>query len=1223
MESTAPNPGLGEPVGSGAKEIRRVEQEGGRTLGALLEQQPWVSWWLLIIILLVGAVLRFTGIDWDEGQHLHPDERYLTMVTDSLRWPESLAQYFDTATNPLNPYSHGYGSYVYGLSPVVAAKGLGAISGYTGYGEVYLAGRAMSGIMDLLCVLLVFLIGRRLYDARAGLLGALFMSLSVLSVQHSHFFTVDSSTTLYVTLALYFAVRVAQGERWGSILGLGIAFGLAVSAKISVLSFLGVIGLACLLRVIRAWRTGPHDDRTTLLDWRRRISRYSLSFRIEAGSDSLAATEVDRLLLRAVGALASIMVVAVIAFLVFRVVQPQAFTGPGFFDLRVNEQWWRDMISIRRLVSGETDYPPSHQWTDRSAVWYPLKNLVLWGLGLPLGIAVWVSWALMGYEMLRGRWAHLLPWAWMTFTFFYQSVQFVKTVRYMLPIYPTMALVAGYGCIRLLDLARHRWGIAGMARPRRWPLVVARIAVACVILGTTGWAVAFTSIYRQPLTRVTASRWIYENIPAGSSITFEYWDDPVPLNLDGHDASREYRQVRMDLYWEDVPEKREALYEWLEQVDYIILSSNRLYGSIPRLPLRYPMTTRYYEALFSGELGFDELVTFTSRPTLLGVEIVDDNADETFTVYDHPKVIILKKSHDFDMEAVRAMFDGYDLERVVRASPVRADKAPNGLMLGEADWAIQQYGGTWSEMFNVQDLANEHPTVAWLLSILFLGIVTFPIVFVVFRPLCDRGYVLGKTLGLVLLTCIVWLAASLKLLPYTRLTIMGALLGLTVVSAILAWTQRHALRRYLGKRWRLILVNELLFLAFFGAFWLIRWANPDLWHPVTGGEKPMDLAYLNATIKSTYFPPYDPWFAGGYINYYYLGYVMVATVTKLTAIVPTVAYNLALPTLFALTAVGASSVVTGLVPSWNDEHRWWPRALRFGLAGACLVAVVGNLGEVRLLVGGLRDLGAGAGASAAMPGLRRIAELWEGLRQALFGGASLPFRPEWWYWNATRIMGNGEINEFPFFSFLYGDLHAHVMALPVTILALGFCVALLRGDGQSGRVEAIGKSLWETVCSAFRSLTPSLLLRLGLGALVVGFLWCANTWDYPTYLGLSLVAIGIGVYQERQRLDIDSSGRIMPTMVRLTRRWSHGMESRPAWASIWRFTDCPCSYWPRIFWSRYLAALRAIVGGVLRLEGGAEVFSGDSTPCWKTWGGLPWSCSGACGCGRSWTAPGG
>ena len=178
------------------------------------------------------------------------------------------------------------------------------------------------------------------------------------------------------------------------------------------------------------------------------------------------------------------------------------------------------------------------------------------------------------------------------------------------------------------------------------------------------------------MTRVAASRWIYQNLPSGSAITFELWDDPVPLNIDGHNASIEYNHIKMDNYWEDIPEKRDQLFAEIEQAQYIALTSNRLYGSIPRLPTRYPMTTRYYEALFSGELGFDKLIEFTSRPRLFGIEINDDNSDESFTVYDHPKVTIFVKRPDFSMDNVRAILGGYDLDRIVRVMPKQVTFRP-------------------------------------------------------------------------------------------------------------------------------------------------------------------------------------------------------------------------------------------------------------------------------------------------------------------------------------------------------------------------------------------------------------------------------------------------------------------------------------------------------------------------------------------------------------------
>jgi hypothetical protein len=85
----------------------------------------------------------------------------------------------------------------------------------------------------------------------------------------------------------------------------------------------------------------------------------------------------------------------------------------------------------------------------------------------------------------------------------------------------------------------------------------------------------------------------------------------------------------------------------------------------------------------------------------------------------------------------------------------------------------------------------------------------------------------------------------------------------------------------------------------------IRWGNPDLWHPYKGGEKPMVFSFLNAILKSTSFPPYNPWLAGYYLNYYYYGFVVVSLPIKLLGLVPAFAYNLVLPTLFSMTGLNA------------------------------------------------------------------------------------------------------------------------------------------------------------------------------------------------------------------------------------------------------------------------------------------------------------------------------
>ena len=188
----------------------------------------------------------------------------------------------------------------------------------------------------------------------------------------------------------------------------------------------------------------------------------------------------------------------------------------------------------------------------------------------------------------------------------------------------------------------------------------------------------------------------------------------------------------------------------------------------------------------------------------------------------------------------------------------------------------------------------------------------------------------------------------------------------------------------------------------------------------------MDLAYLTAVTKTTHFPPHDPWFAGGQMNYYYLGFVLVAVLVKLTSIVPYIAYNLAVPTLFAFVGAAAFTVVLGLVGG-DGRRRRRPGVLGAALLGMLFVAVVGNLGEIRVLADRIEG---------AVPN-------------------------DWWFWNASRLIHHppgepGPINEFPAFTYLFADLHAHAMALPYTVLLLALLVAFLRrGREQEATAGAV------------------------------------------------------------------------------------------------------------------------------------------------------------------------
>lgn len=394
--------------------------------------------------------------------------------------------------------------------------------------------------------------------------------------------------------------------------------------------------------------------------------------------------------------------------------------------------------------------------------------------------------------------------------------------------------------------------------------------------------------------------------------------------------------------------------------------------------------------------------------------------------------------------------------------------------LDRAESATQVSGGTWSELFDPGSLANRAPVVFWAAALVLLGVIALPYVWLAAARLPDRGYALTRPIGLLLVAWIVWLLASTGVATFSQTTIWIAI-GVVGAGALgIAMAHRRELGAWLVETRRLLLVEEAVFWVLFGTATFVRWSNPDLWHPTLGGEKPMDFAFLNAVVKSTEFPPYDPWFAGGAMNYYYFGFVLVAVLVKLTAIVPAVAYNLAIPTFLAFLGAGACGVAVALVSGGERTRK--PVAgrgvLLAGVLAALLVAVVGNLGELRVLADRV---------SGAVP-------------------------LDWWYWNPSRVIGHpdtepGPITEFPAFTYLYADLHAHAMALPFTVVTLGLALAFV---GASDRARG------------------GALVRIVLLGLAVGALWPLNTWDFPTYaflvLAVFLVAAARGPRPWRETL---------------------------------------------------------------------------------------------------------
>lgn len=570
---------------------------------------------ILVAIIALAAVFRLTGIHWDSKSHLHPDERFLTMVATEITLPNSLQSYLDTRTSPANPHNKKFSFYVYGTYPMHIAKFVATVSHQHTYDGITVVGRILSTAVDLVTLLLVFLIASHLSKRQSvGLLAAFCYAISVLPIQLSHFFTVDPYITLFTTMVLWQIIRGRMGFL------LGVTAGLAISAKVSGALILPVIGIGyCML-----W---PWNGQSKTI-WKTR----------------------KELVIKALFFLLGL-------FLTLRLAYPYLFVGFSVNPLILAN--WKQLASFNEPT---TSFPPGLQWVSVLPT-QPTLDLLVWGFGIPLTVfAVTTLIRLLQIAIKKRTLPEATPLIlWIVLVLGYQSLQFAKPMRYFWPIYPSLAVLSGLGL---------SYGYTFLTKNTRHKFI--RYAVFFIITTILLiWPISYLSIYTKPHTRIRASAWMYQHIPEGQTIAWEHWDDPLPFPMEGFPAPSIYKQIQLPSFDPDDTDKSEKIMAVVRESDYIVLSSNRAYGALLKSKERFPFMADFYTRLFSGDLGFELAAQFTSRPTTPfpwtniclyvpgfgygaasrmleecdegGISFIDDYADETFTVYDHPKVLIFKK----------------------------------------------------------------------------------------------------------------------------------------------------------------------------------------------------------------------------------------------------------------------------------------------------------------------------------------------------------------------------------------------------------------------------------------------------------------------------------------------------------------------------------------------------------------------------------------------------
>ena len=1014
----------------------------------------WLTRRTLLILLpfvIAGLALglRLQGIDWDGESHYHPDERSIYMRADQMYrtltnapgWElganddfpldtagiPSIRTFFDKDTSPLNPHWFPIGTIIIYILVAVRALLLEPFMDRVSLNDLASAGRTLAAIVDTGSVLMLYFLGRRLFDRRVGLLASALGAFTVINIQLTHFYRPESFVILLALASFWWMLNVLEHGRRRDHILLGLMVGLSFAFRAS--------GAPLLFPVFATYG---------ILVWR---SRQAWP---ERGRMAAVAAVAPRALLA-----------GAVSFVTFAVLQPYALLDATKF---FGDLGWEAGIA---QTAGKVAYTVQYVGTPRNGL-YEIRQSAVWALGLPLGIVAWTGLAIsVGVAFFRQRTGELLLLAWVVPLFLIIAMFEVKFLRYIAPVLPVMVLLGSRWLVAGYDWAKGRGG-----------LLLPRLAVgviAFVLVSTAWYALAFVGMYDKDHPGIQASTWMNANAdPRDVVLTDNHWDE-------GFANLGRFRVAQLPMYEGDTFVKVSRISGQLAGADYIMAYSNRPWGSIVRLPERYPYSSNYYNALFAGELGYELVQGFERYPSFAGVTFQHDPftragiakpssipgvdvdglaldlgwADENVVNYDHPLVLVWENTGQLEASKIQQIMLGGD-------APL-----PERAMLSPAAVAEQRAGGTWASIFNEGGLNRLAPWLVWLLAIEFIFLATLPLAVRTLRWLPDRGVVLARPLGLLLVSWIVWMGASTGIWSFSRASVAASVLIVGAISSVLFWRNRAVMIAHARRHWRYLVGVEVLFLVAFFVFLMIREANPDLWHQYRGGEKPMDLAYLTAVVKSTTFPPYDPWYAGGLINYYYFGFVLVASLIRLTGIVPQIAYNLAIPLLFALTLTAAFSVGYNLTEGLRRRMRLavsGRTTIVAGVGTALLVVVIGNLdGAAQLLQA-----------------------TWRTIENGPFGHFE--------FWRSSRLMpGQISITEFPFWTFLFADLHAHLISLPFQVTIVGLAVNL--------------------ALSASRSV--SMMRRLpGLAwlALTVGSLAAINTWDVPAYALLSVAVIAIVVF---------------------------------------------------------------------------------------------------------------
>lgn len=563
---------------------------------------------LLALIALAGLGVRFYGLGWGLPYHFHSDEFLLAANAEKLRTASSLGRVVG-----------GEAKFLL-YPPLLMFIQAGLVSASTLFRPFahddpasltlfYLLARGIVAVFGAATVLLLYLLGARLYSRAAGLLAAFFLAFTVLHVRDSHFFCTDVPMTFFLVLILYLSLDIAENRKRGAYLIAGIATGVAVATKQTAVLAVPLVLAAHLLAL---WRGSPAR-------WPGRVRA-----------------------LLAPPSLKKLAVYFAAAALALMIANPFLVMYPGKY------------LAMSRTTLDFVQGANQPQWTFQftgATAGYWFSNLLYYGMGpaleaLSLLGVLWALWRRRRADLL----ALLLP------AVYFAAIGFgyMKFIRYAIPLLPFLCLLGA-------RLAVEAWqGLRSQALR-----FAAAAATALVGAASLFYCLAYLGIYARDDVRVQASRWIRANVPAGATIAFNtsyatplldemftrpQFFDSYTLGYGSDDfVKKDYYTLKALNFFTyasrslNPPDTfRQYIRQRLADADFIVMSDehSEQYAFRPR---EYPAVVQFFRRLYAERMGFRLVKTFVVTPSFLGLAIDDSGSELSFRLFDHPRVRVFQR----------------------------------------------------------------------------------------------------------------------------------------------------------------------------------------------------------------------------------------------------------------------------------------------------------------------------------------------------------------------------------------------------------------------------------------------------------------------------------------------------------------------------------------------------------------------------------------------------